>query len=49
MTGNEIAIDGEIILDGDDATLKVRVAGKPPTVVKGKLAAWESLVGELAK
>ena len=48
MTGNEIAIDGEIILDGDDATLKVRVAGKPPTVVKGKLAAWESLVGELA-
>ena len=48
MTGNEIAIDGEIILDGDDATLKVRVAGKPPTVAKGKLAAWESLVGELA-
>ena len=48
MTGNEIAIDGEIILDRDDATLKVRVAGKPPTVAKGKLAAWESLVGELA-
>ncbi|MCV2419748.1 tetratricopeptide repeat protein [Paucibacter sp. DJ2R-2] len=48
MTGNEIAIDGEIILDGDDATLKVRVAGKSPTIVKGKLAAWESLVGELA-
>ena len=48
MTGNEIAVDGEIILDGDDATMKVRVAGKPPTVVKGKIAAWESLVGELA-
>jgi tetratricopeptide (TPR) repeat protein len=48
MTGNEIAIDGEIILDGGDATLKVRVAGKPPTVVKGELAAWQSLVGDLA-
>ena len=48
MTGNEIAIDGEFILDGDDVTLKVRVAGKPPTVVKGKLADWEALVGDLA-
>ncbi len=48
MTGNEIAIDGEFILDGDDVTLKVRVAGKPPTVVKGKLADWETLVGDLA-
>ena len=48
ITGNEIAVDGEFILDGDDVTMKVRVAGKPPTVVKGKLAAWEALVGELA-
>ncbi len=48
MTGNEIAVDGEFILDGDDVTMKVRVAGKPPTIVKGKLAAWETLVGELA-
>jgi tetratricopeptide (TPR) repeat protein len=48
MTGNEIAVDGEFILDGDDVTMKVRVAGKPPTIVKGKLAAWEALVGELA-
>ncbi len=48
MTGNEIAVDGEFILDGDDVTMKVRVAGKPPTIVKGKLAAWETLVGDLA-
>ena len=48
ITGNEIAIDGEIIVDSDEATLKVRVAGKPPTVVKGKLAAWDAMVGELA-
>jgi tetratricopeptide (TPR) repeat protein len=48
MTGNEIAVDGEFILDGEDVTMKVRVAGKPPTIVKGKLAAWETLVGELA-
>jgi tetratricopeptide (TPR) repeat protein len=48
MTGNEIAVDGEFILDGEDVTMRVRVAGKPPTIVKGKLAAWETLVGELA-
>lgn len=48
MTGNEIAIDGEIMLDGEDATLKVRVAGKPPTLAKGKILQWESLMGELA-
>lgn len=47
-TGNELSIDGEIVLDGDDATLKVRVAGKPPTVAKGPLAEWERLVGDLA-
>jgi tetratricopeptide (TPR) repeat protein len=48
MTGNEIAIDGEFIVNGEDITMKVRVAGKPPTVVKGKLANWEVLVGDLA-
>ena len=48
MTGNEIAVDGELIVDGDDVNMRVRVAGKPPVIVKGKLAAWESLVGELA-
>ncbi len=48
MTGNEIAVDGEFILDRDDVTMRVRVAGKPPTVVKGKLADWETLVGDLA-
>jgi tetratricopeptide (TPR) repeat protein len=48
MTGNEIAVDGEFILDGDDVTMKVRVAGKAPTIVKGKLANWEALTGELA-
>jgi tetratricopeptide (TPR) repeat protein len=48
MTGNEIAVDGEFILDGEDVTMRVRVAGKPPTIAKGKLATWETLVGELA-
>ena len=48
MTGNEIAIDGELILDGDDLIMKTRVSGKPPTVVKVKLAQWETGVGDLA-
>ncbi len=48
MTGNEIAVDGEFIMDGDDVTIRVRVAGKPPTIVNGKLAVWEALVGDLA-
>jgi tetratricopeptide (TPR) repeat protein len=50
MTGNEIAVDGEFILDanGEDVTMRVRVAGKAPTIVKGKLANWEALTGELA-
>ncbi|RVU43809.1 tetratricopeptide repeat protein [Rubrivivax rivuli] len=47
-TGNETSIDGEVVLDGDNATLKVRVAGKPPTVVQGPLAEWDRLVGALA-
>ncbi len=47
-TGNETSIDGEIVLDGDNATLKVRVAGKPPTVVQGLLAHWEQLVADAA-
>ena len=48
MTGNEIAVDGEIILDGDNAVMKVRVAGKPPTVVNGAMRDWQALVGQLA-
>ncbi len=48
MTGNEIGIDGEFILNDADVIMKVRVAGKSPKVVKGKLADWENLVGELA-
>jgi tetratricopeptide (TPR) repeat protein len=47
-TGNETSIDGEIVLDGDNATLKVRVAGKPPAVVQGGLAQWEQLVADAA-
>jgi tetratricopeptide (TPR) repeat protein len=47
-TGNETSIDGEIVLDGDNATLKVRVAGKPPAVVQGPLAQWEQLVADAA-
>jgi tetratricopeptide (TPR) repeat protein len=47
-TGNETSIDGEIVLDGDNATLKVRVAGKPPAVVQGLLAQWEQLVADAA-
>ena len=48
LTGKEIAIDGEMLVDGDDVTLRARVQGKPARVVKGKLASWESLTGELA-
>ena len=48
LTGNEIAVDGEIILDGDDVTMKVRVLGRQPTVVAGKLADWQSQMGRLA-
>ena len=47
-TGNETSIDGEIVLEGDNATLKVRVAGKPPAVVQGLLAQWEQLVADAA-
>ena len=47
-TGNETSIDGEIVLDGDQATLKVRVAGKPPAVAQGLLAQWEQLVADAA-
>ena len=47
-TGNETSIDGEIVLDGDNATLKVRVAGKPPAVAQGLLAKWEQLVADAA-
>lgn len=48
MTGNEIAVDGEIILNGDNATMKVRVAGRPPTIVTGPMSDWQKLVGALA-
>lgn len=48
MTGNEIAVDGEFILDGDEVTMKARVSGKAPTIVKGKLSNWEALTGDLA-
>ena len=48
VTGNEISIDGEIVLDGDDAMLKVRGAGQPPTVAKGPLAQWERLISDAA-
>lgn len=47
-TGNETSIDGEIVLDGDKATLKVRVAGKPPAVAQGLLAQWEQMVADAA-
>jgi tetratricopeptide (TPR) repeat protein len=47
-SGNETSIDGEIVLDGDTATLKVRVAGKPPAVAQGALAQWEQLVADAA-
>jgi tetratricopeptide (TPR) repeat protein len=47
-TGNELSIDGEIVLDGDNVTVKVRVAGKPPAVAQGALAQWEQLVADAA-
>ena len=48
VTGNETSIDGEIVLEGDNATLKVRVAGKPPSVARGTPAQWEQLVADAA-
>ncbi len=48
LTGREIAVDGEMLVDGEDVTIRARVQGKPPRVAKGKLANWESLMGELA-
>ena len=48
LTGKEIAVDGEMLIDGDEVTIKARVQGKPPRVVKGKLVEWEVLMGQLA-
>ena len=49
LTGKEIAIDGEMLVDGDEVTIKARLQGRPPRAVTGKLAAWESLMGDIAE
>lgn len=48
LTGREITVDGEMLLDGDNVTLVARVPGNPPRVARGKLADWERLMGGLA-
>jgi tetratricopeptide (TPR) repeat protein len=48
LTGNEVLIDGEVLLDGDDATIKVRVAGHPPHTVRGNINEWDALLGKSA-
>ena len=48
LTGKELVVYGEMLLDGDTVTLKARVQGYPARSVKGKLTEWESLLGELA-
>ena len=48
LTGNELVVDGEMLLDEDEVTLKARVAGHPPREVHGRLADWQSLLGDLA-
>lgn len=48
LTGREIAIDGEMLVDGDEVTIKARMQGRPARVVTGKFAEWESLMGDIA-
>lgn len=48
LTGNEIVVDGEMLVNGDNITIKARVFGNPPTVASGKLDNWEWLLGQLA-
>jgi len=48
LTGNEVSIDGEVILEGEDVLIKARVAGSPAKTVKGKAEEWQGLMGELA-
>jgi tetratricopeptide (TPR) repeat protein len=48
LTGNELNVDGEMLVDGDDVVIRARVAGNPPREVHGKLAEWDTLLGELA-
>jgi hypothetical protein len=35
MTDNEISVDGEAILDGDDVTMNACLAAMPPTLARG--------------
>lgn len=48
LTGREITIDGEMLLDGDNVTMVARVPGNPARAAHGKLADWERLMGGLA-
>lgn len=48
LTGNEIAVDGEMFVDGESVTVRARVAGNPPVTVSGPLGQWEALMGGVA-
>ncbi len=48
LTGNEIVVSGELLVDGDDLTIKARVAGNPPLQVAGKVAEWDTMLGQVA-
>lgn len=48
LTGNEIVVGGELLLDGEDLIIKARVAGNPPLKVRGKIGDWDSLLGDVA-
>lgn len=48
LTGNQIVVDGEMLVNGDDITIKARVAGNPPIAASGKLEKWETLLGSVA-
>lgn len=48
LTGNEIAVAGEMFDDGESVTIRARVAGYPPVTVRGPLGQWEALMGGVA-
>lgn len=48
LTGNEIGVAGEMLVDGESVTIRARVAGNPPVTVRGPLAQWEALMGGVA-
>ncbi len=48
LTGRETTVDGEMLVDGDAISVTARVSGHPQRTVRGSIADWESLLGDLA-